>query len=84
MRAQKLRAALGDGHPHACSSDAFARYKTAVDRVLPDRQARARGAPRLDHLGIQPWLPGDPFDEVEHQSELSAIRYLRRKTWDIS
>ena len=44
-----------------------ARDVAAIDRILPDRQPRAGGAPGLDHFGIEPGLPGDPFDEIEHQ-----------------
>src|ERR1700688_4695639 len=67
MRAQKFCAALGDRYPDACTRDRLARDVAAIDRVLPDRQPRARGAPGLDHLGIKPRLPRDPFDKIEHQ-----------------
>jgi hypothetical protein len=66
MRAQKLLATLGHGHPQPLDGRS-ARDVAAIDRVLPDRQARARGSPRLDHFGIESRLARDPLDEIEHQ-----------------
>src|ERR1700737_2746822 len=67
VRAQQLCAAFGDGDDQPKTGDGFALDKTAIDRVLPDRQPRARRAPGRDHLGIKPRLARDPFDEIEHQ-----------------
>src|ERR1700682_3545181 len=64
MRAQEFFAALGDRYPDACSRHLLARDVAAIDRVLPDPQPRTRGAPGLDHLGIQPRLPRHPLDKI--------------------
>src|SRR5213592_3378455 len=73
--AQKFFAVLGDRYPHANSSDGFARDVTAIDRILPDRQSRAGRSPGHNHLGIKPWLPCDPFDEIEQQ----RVRRVRHR-----
>jgi hypothetical protein len=41
--------------------------KSAIDSVFPHRQTRARGSPRLDHVGIGSRLSRDPFQEIENQ-----------------
>jgi len=44
MRAQEFRAALGEHHPDAGAGGRLPRDVAAIDRILPDRQSRARGA----------------------------------------
>ena len=41
--------------------------ETEIRRVLPDRQARARGPPRLHRLGVWPLARADRLEEVEDQ-----------------
>ena len=76
---------------HAEPAIGLARDIAAIDRILPDRQPRARSSPGLDHLGIKPRLSRDPFDEIEHQrvcrlghrilpqSKASALLAIRRQ-----
>ncbi len=68
MLAQEPLARRGHLHPRAAlARHRPAHHQPAVDRILPHGQARTRGAPRVEHVGVGARLLGDPFDEVEHQ-----------------
>src|SRR4051794_40919754 len=67
MLAQKIAARGSQPDHHLAPFGMLARGKAAVHRVLPYRQARARGAPRVDHVAIGPRRATDPFQKVEDQ-----------------
>jgi hypothetical protein len=67
MLAQKLASLRSQPDHDLASRRVFARGKTAIHRVFPHRQPRARGAPGVDHVGIRARLAADPFEEIEDE-----------------
>jgi len=54
---------------HECPA---ARLMVALDeaevcRVLPNGEARARGSPRLEGLGVGPFAGADPLEQIKDQ-----------------
>src|SRR3981081_3431489 len=65
--AQEFFAVFGHFHDQPETGNGFARDVAAIDRILPDRQPRAGRPPGRDNVRIDPRLPCDPFDKIEHQ-----------------
>lgn len=45
----------------------LSRHQTSFDRILPDRKARARRAPRIHHVGVGTRAAADPQDQIAQQ-----------------
>src|SRR5678816_4005270 len=52
MLAQEALARGGDRDQRALPIDRLAHHEAAIDRILPDGQPRARGAPCVEHIRI--------------------------------
>ena len=63
---QKLPSARGHHHDRAVRRS-LPLQQSAVDGILPHREARAGGAPRIHHVGMGARLACNPFDQIEDQ-----------------
>src|SRR3954447_406286 len=81
MRAQVLRPGGRHRDEGAALRAAMPPDEPAVGRVLPHRQPRARGPPRIQHLRVRPWIGAQPLEEVQHEAvEAAGPRWLRTGT----
>jgi hypothetical protein len=54
---------------HECSASRLmvALDEAEVGRVLPNGEARARGSPRIEGLGVGPLAGADPLEQIKDQ-----------------
>jgi hypothetical protein len=61
MLAKKIVSGCRQPDHDVAAAARLAHRKSAIDRVLPHRQARAGGSPGIDHVGMRSRRPRNPF-----------------------
>src|SRR3954447_4792761 len=68
VRSQMLRPGGRHGDQRRPARCAAAGDVAAIVCLFPHPQARTRCPPRLQHLGVRPWLGTDPREEIQDQA----------------
>ncbi len=81
--AQVRRPGGGQRDARAASRHMMARDEPAVVGCFPHREARTRGSPRLEYLGVRTRAWADPLEEANDQG-VDGVRHERRRSGEHS